>query len=328
MATVEQIIKGLVKTLARAIKFAPQGDKLIPYPADEVAEDRDGSSFDQTLFPHISYKTAMTLYGTDKPDLRIPFKVSYTSGPHSIYAVLTCSLQIDCVDNILPSDFIQKITKLDNPVVEAIIFRADRDLCPGGFSQKDLMEFMDSLPNALLANTDGGPAPLRFDPLQPLNGLSALGFEAAEKITALAEDRQEPLEQGDILIFQARRNKPFEGGSTALGRIRTALYEFALDKKLLQVDNSFQFLWVNEFPMFTPDNDKDPGQEVRLVSRQRTIHSQHLIVKRTSISCPPIPSAPGAPASTLWSMASNLVAEAGVSTLLRCKRISCEMCSR
>ena len=138
--------------------------------------------------------------------------------------------------------------------------RWDRDEQMRIFSQKDAQEFMDSLPISMLASPDGGPAPLRYDPLQPLNGLSALGFEAAEAITALAEAGQEPLEQGDFLIFQARENNPFQGGSTALGRIRTALYEFGLAKKLLPFDGSFKFLWVNEFPMFTPDNDKDPGQ--------------------------------------------------------------------
>jgi aspartyl-tRNA synthetase len=33
-----------------------------------------------------------------------------------------------------------------------------------------------------------------------------------------------------------------------------------VSKKLLPRDLSFQFLWVTNFPMFTPDNEADPGQ--------------------------------------------------------------------
>ncbi|KAG7292485.1 hypothetical protein NEMBOFW57_002520 [Staphylotrichum longicolle] len=58
----------------------------------------------------------------------------------------------------------------------------------------------------------------------------------------------------------ARENKPFQGGSTALGTFRAQLYQAAVSKGLLPRDLSFQFLWVNNFPMFTPDNETDPGQ--------------------------------------------------------------------
>ncbi|KAH8899459.1 hypothetical protein GQ53DRAFT_741588 [Thozetella sp. PMI_491] len=247
--TVEQLIRSIFARLSKDIKFRLEGDKMVPVlPSMLASEPQSSSQVQETRgwveppsqepFQCISYATAMAQYGCDKPDLRIPFTISR-------------------VDDILPRDFIQKISNLGNPAVEVIVLRPTRK-SGSTPTMKDVQAFMDSLPSSLLDNPDGGPAPLLFNPSQPLGGLSALGFEAAEKIRSL--EGVEELAEGDILIFQAREDKPFQGGSTALGRIRTALYEFAIGNKFLPLNNDFKFLWVNEFPMFTPDNDKDPGQ--------------------------------------------------------------------
>ncbi len=75
MATVEQAVKGLLETLAGSIKYVSQGDRMVPELVDETSSDQNRGLPDQLPFPRISYETAMTRYGSDKPDLRIPFTV-------------------------------------------------------------------------------------------------------------------------------------------------------------------------------------------------------------------------------------------------------------
>ncbi len=121
---------------------------------------------------------------------------------------------------------------------------------------------MNNLPADLARNTDGAPAALVFNPKKPLSGLSALGYDGVEGLQSGVPGLEEfqDLEEGDILVFQARPNKPFSGGSTSLGTMRNYVYQEAVAKGLLPRDFSFRFLWVTNFPMFTPDNETDPGQ--------------------------------------------------------------------
>jgi aspartyl-tRNA synthetase len=172
--------------------------------------------------------------------------------------VLTLS-KIQRIDKALPKSFTRMITDLDEPAVDAIKVRLDGEMRDNwAFAQS----FMDSLPTALTKNPDGAPAVLMFDSGKPMCGLSALGYEGFAALTSGDAGYEEfaDLDNGDILIVQARENKPFTGGSTALGNLRVALYQEAVAKGLLPQDHSFKFLWVHGFPLFTPDNDTEPGQ--------------------------------------------------------------------
>jgi len=154
------------------------------------------------------------------------------------------------------------ITYLEDPVVEAFRFRPTPvDEGNQVSTAKFFDDFLKTLPPALSQNPDGAPVALVVDSSKPLRGLSPLGFEGAGALESgeAGLDFAE-LEDGDVLVLQARENKPFQGGSTALGTLRTLLYQAAVSKGLLPRDLSFQFLWVNNFPMFTPDNETDPGQ--------------------------------------------------------------------
>jgi aspartyl-tRNA synthetase len=171
--------------------------------------------------------------------------------------------QIRRVDHVLPSEFVSKISHLKNPIVEAFRFRPQ--LSQDG-DVKTVAKFVDTLmenlPAPLARNPDGAPTPLVYDSTRPLGGLSSLGHEGVEGLTNTdsgATDFQD-LEDGDILFFQARQDVPFSGGSTALGTTRNHVYHRAVASGLLPRDFGFQFLWVTNFPMFTLDNNTDPGQ--------------------------------------------------------------------
>jgi aspartyl-tRNA synthetase len=153
------------------------------------------------------------------------------------------------------------ITHVENPVVEGFRFRPSRveegsQLPTAAF----IDELMKTLPPALAQNPDGAPVALMVDSSKPLRGLSPLGFEGFGALESGKFSEFADLEDGDVVVFQARESKPFQGGSTALGTFRTLLYQAAVSKGLLPRDLSFKFLWVTDFPMFTPDNETDPGQ--------------------------------------------------------------------
>lgn len=152
------------------------------------------------------------------------------------------------------------ITDLQDPIIEAIKLRPADETLDINAVRSFILKFMDSLPGALSKNPDGAPAVLVVDSSKPMSGLSSLGHEGFANLTSL--EAFSDLIDGDILILQARTNTPFHGGSTPLGNLRTLLYQEAISQGLLPKDNTFKFLWVTEFPMFTPDTDKDsdPGQ--------------------------------------------------------------------
>lgn len=155
------------------------------------------------------------------------------------------------------------ITHLQDPVVEAFKFR------PNLGEQTDLSntlsvvdELMKTLPGPLAKNPDGAPVALVVNSKKPLRGLSPLGHYGVAGLESGEFGLEDfaDMEDGDVVVFQARENKPFRGGSTALGTFRNLLYQAAVSRGLLPKDTNFHFLWVTDFPMFTPDNETDPGQ--------------------------------------------------------------------
>ena len=115
------------------------------------------------------------------------------------------------------------------------------------------MESPDAKP--FVENVEGQPGFFVYDYSKPLQGLQAFGFEAAEHLEELLQ-----LEDGDLVVVQARSNSPFSGGSTSLGDLRLALSRAAVAKDLVPAPEGFSFLWVTDFPLFSPVNDVDPGQ--------------------------------------------------------------------
>ena len=181
------------------------------------------------IFPRMTYAQTMAQYGSDKPDLRR-------------------ELEINRVGHLIPADLVAKITHLCNPIVECLIIKCRK----GGGDPKSTVEmvsaFMDSSEGAAFRdNPDGAPGIFVLDTKRPLSGLSAFGFEAAERILELYEP-----EDGDLLLVQARPDSPFTGGSTALGRLGLELHQLAVSCGLAVPPTGTRPLWVTDFPLFSP----------------------------------------------------------------------------
>jgi aspartyl-tRNA synthetase len=118
-------------------------------------------------------------------------------------------------------------------------------------------EFMAS-PEAIPfhSNPDGQPGIFIYDPRQPLGGLQPFGFQTAEYVEEVLG-----LEEGDLVVLQARKKGPFTGGFTPMGRLRLALHKAAVAKGYTPPPTGFAFLWITDFPLFTPTDPGDsPGQ--------------------------------------------------------------------
>ena len=150
-------------------------------------------------------------------------------------------------------DLVNKIGPLTDPIVEVFKFSVSDD---AAITRRFVFDFMDSNEaQPFINNPDGQPGIFIYDSRKPLGGLQPFGFEAAEYL-----EETQSLQEGDLIILQARRNAPFSGGSTPIGNLRLALHRFAVAKSLIPAPTGWQFLWINQFPLFTPTNDADPGQ--------------------------------------------------------------------
>jgi aspartyl-tRNA synthetase len=187
------------------------------------------------LFPRMTYKQAMRFYGSDKPDIRLGSKIQR-------------------IERYLPPNLKQMLSPLGDAVFEMI--RIDMKGVAPAVSGEFITKFLDAPAAApYLQNPAGAPGIAVLDPQKPLQGLASFGHEAADKVLSILEPNV-----GDILIVQARADVPHTGGSTPLGNLRRDIYQSAFAEEILTPPTGDSFLWVVDFPLFSPINDTDPGQ--------------------------------------------------------------------
>ncbi|EPS30630.1 hypothetical protein PDE_05582 [Penicillium oxalicum 114-2] len=186
-------------------------------------------------FRRVAYQEAMAKYGSDKPDTRY-------------------GMEIMRLDYLLPVDLVMKISPLADPIVEA--FKLENMNNDPAETQRFITEFLDSPAGAPFNNNPhGGPGVFVYNGKQPLCGLQPFGFEAAEKVEELLDP-----DHGDLIILQARPRAPFAGGSTPLGDLRRALHAHAVSTGFKDTPTGFDFMWVVDFPLFSPSSESEPGQ--------------------------------------------------------------------
>jgi aspartyl-tRNA synthetase len=166
-------------------------------------------------FPRISWHEAMTIYGSDKPDLRFDLKLTDISA-----IVSDCGFQ---VFSNAAKDSGGIVLALNVPNCE-------------NFSRKDISELEEvakiyeakGLAYIINSKSEGLKSPI----------IKFLGEEKAQEIVNKTNSKP-----GDIIFFSA---DSFEIACTSLGQVR-----IACAKKLNLIDeNLLAFCWVNDFPLF------------------------------------------------------------------------------
>ena len=187
------------------------------------------------LFQTLSYESAMRSYGSDKPDTRLRSKIRQ-------------------ITTLIPKALVKMLSPLDSPIVE--IIKVETGKLGPSRSGRFITEFLEAPSSAqFLQNPAGAPGITVFDTRKPLQGLASFGHEGADRIIEMLTP-----EEGDILVVQARPDVPFTGGSTPLGNLRRDIHQAAFEQMLLPQPTNDSFLWVIDFPLFSPVSGTDPGQ--------------------------------------------------------------------
>lgn len=171
----------------------------------------------------ITHKEALDKYGSDRPDLRIPFEIKNIS-----FIVSKSEFKVF-------SDFALKV----NHKVSALCIPAHAKL-----TRKDI----DVYSEIALNKGSQGLAYIKCNDVNDIeNGLQSPLKKYLDKSTIEKILKEVNAKNGDIIFFVAGSNNLVDN---ILGSLR---YKIAEDKNL--IEDSWRFIWVTDFPMFEQDNE-------------------------------------------------------------------------
>ena len=175
----------------------------------------------QAEFPRMTYREAMDIYGSDKPDTRFDMKIT------------------DLADVFGTTEFKIFRSILDGAgVVRAINAKGFAGITTGQMNRLNEIAVQAGLPvkNLAFIKLEGGEYK---SPLWKI-------FTEEEKANVTSKMN---LEEGDIVFFAAGSR---ESVSTILGRVRS---ECAVMQELNNDPDKFNFLWVVDFPLLAHDEE-------------------------------------------------------------------------
>ncbi|KAJ1554777.1 hypothetical protein HK405_004092 [Cladochytrium tenue] len=205
----------------------------------------------QPPFPTMPYAHAMRTYGSDKPDTRYGLEIQNVTEavdgrPEPEYPdPFRRGTAVEAL--VVKADAAAALSAKDRDAVLQAVLRESFPLYGGTVSPRDLVLARAANASKLLLSSGvlgGAGGSGTQPPIAPDALLAALGAS-----------------EGD-LVAVARRPAGLWGGNTPMGRVRTHLATRLREKGALAEDpDAFNFLWVVDFPLFTPAVEEvAPGQ--------------------------------------------------------------------
>ncbi|KAI9284945.1 tRNA synthetases class II-domain-containing protein [Umbelopsis sp. AD052] len=178
---------------------------------------------DKSRFPHITYQHAMSKYGSDKPDVRFGMHI------HDISKHLPGASE----DGVLECMVVKKGANLKTAEIRSVAQEYESQ--NGDLSKLNSVKVNENNIGSWLEKCS----------------LSKRSSDVKTAQNSL--NSQLEIEQGD-LVYIHKRSKYLYGGNTPLGKVRLQMSKLLQDASLLHIDPSdYKFLWVESFPLFTPD---------------------------------------------------------------------------
>ncbi|KAI9481356.1 MAG: tRNA synthetases class II-domain-containing protein, partial [Benjaminiella poitrasii] len=172
-------------------------------------------------FPHMTYNEAMSKYGSDKPDIRFDMRINDIG---SYLKDIVGDNSFDCM-------VVKRGSAITGGELKAMLKTLDLT------DDKDFAFVKINENNRL-----SWPSKCNV-----LRHSRYLGSIEGQLNTSLG------IEQGDLVLVQ-KRSSYLYGGNTTMGRVRLHLSSLMQQKGLLELDKEkFKFLWIESFPLFTPD---------------------------------------------------------------------------
>ncbi|CAO3607745.1 unnamed protein product [Mucor hiemalis] len=180
-----------------------------------------GKKLTKDMFPHMTYNEAMSKYGSDKPDIRFDMKINEIG---SYLKDVIGESSLDCM-------VVKKGSALSGGELKAM---------------QKILDLVDDKDFAYVKINENNVSswPSKCGALRHSQHNGSVEGELNEKLN---------IEQGDLVVVH-KRPQYLYGGNTTMGRVRLHLSTLMQEKGLLKLDGEkHKFLWVESFPLFTPD---------------------------------------------------------------------------